>query len=63
MEFKFKISLVENTVSIFQVVFEPTIHLTKSSQSYARAWVGEKKEKLNVIFPSMMTKHDMENGE
>lgn len=36
MEFKFKISLVENDKSIFQVVFEPTIPLTKSFQSYDR---------------------------
>lgn len=37
MEFKFKISLVENHMSIFQVRVEPTLHLPISFQSYGIA--------------------------
>lgn len=46
-------------MSIFQVRFEPTIHLTKSFQSHDRT--GKEKKRKTVTFPSLMTKDGMEN--
>ena len=47
MEFKFKISLAENIVSIFQGRFEPTL---KFFNLKIECEIKKKKQKLNTMF-------------
>lgn len=64
MEFKFKIALVENNISVFQVSFEPTLHLTVFHLRIEHEWGKKKERKIECdFFPSLMTKHDMGKDE